>query len=179
MDFANMNLWCWLIPVLCTLLGALFGYWLGSSKKTVIEDSPKLLQLQKANTQLQADLTACREGITGSASLAAMDPVEVEPFPFDAQAASKAMGVKIKNNDLKVVEGIGPKIEKLFQEHGIATWEALSNATVAQCRTILDDGGDQYKLHDPASWPMQAKMCHEGEWKILAKWQHEHKHGKL
>jgi hypothetical protein len=43
----------------------------------------------------------------------------------------------------------------------------------------LDVGGDRYKVHDPASWPMQAKMCYEGKWKELAKWQDEHDHGKL
>jgi len=50
---------------------------------------------------------------------------------------------------------------------------------VARCQEVLKGGGDRYKIHDPASWPMQAKMCYEGKWAELAKWQDEHDHGKL
>jgi len=55
----------------------------------------------------------------------------------------------------------------------------LSKTSVSKCQEVLDSGGDRYKVHDPASWPMQAKMCYEGKWKELYKWQVEHKRGKL
>ena len=77
------------------------------------------------------------------------------------------------------MEGIGPKIAGMFAAAGIDTWKALSESNVATCQEVLDGGGDRYKIHDPASWPMQAKMAYEGKWKDLAKWQHKHKHGKL
>ncbi len=67
----------------------------------------------------------------------------------------------------------------MFKESGIKTWKALSDASVADCQKVLDGGGNRYKIHDPASWPMQAKMCYEGKWTELTKWQDEHKHGKL
>ena len=100
-------------------------------------------------------------------------------IPFNADNAKAVFGKTIQNNDLKVIEGIGPKIEGLFQTAGIATWKALSETSVASCKEVLATGGERYRIHDPSSWPMQAKMCYEGKWVELAKWQDEHDHGRL
>jgi len=114
-------------------------------------------------------------GAVAAASLTATD----KEMPFDAAAAKAALGKVVKKDDLKIIEGIGPKISGMFGDAGIKTWKNLSETAVAKCQEILDGGGDRYKVHDPASWPMQAKMCYEGKWKELAKWQDEHDHGKL
>lgn len=172
MDFSNI--WCWLIPLLCTLLGALFGYLIGKGKSTTIDNSADLKLLQDKNSKLRADLDACNNKL--SAKVAA--PVAAL-LPFSADAAKAVFGKTIKQDDLKVVEGIGPKIEEMFHAGGIKTWKALSETAVARCQEILDGGGERYKVHDPASWPMQAKMCYEGKWAELLKWQDEHDHGKL
>jgi len=194
MDIDFSNMWCWLLPLLCTLLGALFGYFLGKSgSKTVEVDNSADLKLWKdKNAKLQADLDACNRKLTvaGSAaaastvaaasSLTASAPVvEEHTIPFDADAAKLAFGKAVKQDDLKVVEGIGPKIEGMFKEAGIKTWKALSEASVADCQKVLDGGGKRYQVHNPASWPLQAKMCYEGKWEKLSKWQDEHDHGKL
>ncbi len=183
MDFSNI--WCWLIPLLCTLLGAIFGYFLGKGKTTTIDNSADLKLWQDKNAKLQADLDACNGKLTAAstaaaaATVAAVAPLVEKDLPFDAAAAKAVFGKTIKQDDLKVIEGIGPKIEGMFKDGGIKTWKALSQASVAQCQEILDGGGDRYKVHNPASWPMQAKMCYEGQWADLLKWQDEHDHGKL
>jgi len=43
---------------------------------------------------------------------------------------------------------------------------------------MLSDAGPRYQMHDPKTWPMQAKMAADGEWKKLKKWQDEHSHGR-
>ena len=53
--------------------------------------------------QLRADLEACRNS-----------KLSVTLLPFDADLAASVYGKKIKQDDLKIVEGIGPKIEELF-----------------------------------------------------------------
>jgi predicted flap endonuclease-1-like 5' DNA nuclease len=186
MDFENMNIWCWLIPLLVGVICGILGYLLGKSGQTTIDHSAELKVLQDKNAKLQADLDACTQKVStsGTANLGASVAsfaagAAVASLPFDAAAAKAAMGVAIKQDDLKVVEGIGPKIEGMFKDAGIKTWQALSESSVADCQKILDTGGTRYQVHDPASWPMQAKMCYEGKWKELAKWQQEHKHGKL
>ncbi len=177
-----MNIWCWLIPFLVGAICAYFGYLIGKGKTTTIDNSAELKLLETKNAKLQADLDACN----GKLSVKAATPVAsfaagaaIASIPFDSAAAKAAFGKAVKEDDLKIVEGIGPKISGMFIDSGIKTWKALSEATVAECQKVLDGGGDRYKIHDPASWPMQAKMAYEGKWKELAKWQDEHDHGKL
>ena len=187
MDFSTMNIWCWLIPLLVGLLCAYFGYLIGKGKSKTIDNSADLKLLQDKNAKLQADLDACKGKlstgavVTGVSSAVAATSLtkEEKVISFDAEAAKAALGKAIKKDDLKVVEGIGPKIAGMFKDAGIKTWKALSETAVSDCQKILDSGGNRYKVHDPASWPMQAKMCYENKWKELAKWQDKHDHGKL
>lgn len=109
-------------------------------------------------------------------SLASTIPLAI---PFDADAAKVAYGKKIKLDDLKIVEGIGPKIEELFHNYGIKTWKELSETSVEKCQEVLDSGGERYKIHNPGTWPEQAKLAYEGKWKELVKWQDELDGGKI
>lgn len=177
-----MNIWCWLIPLLVGAICAYLGYLIGKGKTTTIDNSADLKLLENKNAKLQADLDTCN----GKLSMKITAPVAsfatgavVASIPFDSAAVKAAFGKTVKENDLKIVEGIGPKISGMFIDSGIKTWKALSEATVAECQKVLDGGGDRYKIHDPASWPMQSKMAYEGKWKELAKWQDKHDHGKL
>jgi len=184
MDFENMNSWCWIIPLLGGAICGILGYLLGKGGTTTIDSSADLKQLQDKNAKLQADLDACNERVTASTNLGASAAsftagAAIASKPFDAAAAKAAFGKTIKQDDLKMVEGIGPKIEGMFKDAGIKTWKALSDASVGDCKKVLDKGGKQYQVHDPASWPMQAKMAYEGKWKELSKWQDEHNYGKL
>ena len=188
MDFSTMNIWCWLIPLLVGILCAYFGYLLGKGKSTTIDNSADLKLLKDQNTKLQTDLDACKGKLSaGSAKASAGSAAAVVSsltasetvMPFNATAAKAALGKTVKQDDLKIVEGIGPKISGMFNDTGIKTWKALSETAVADCQKVLDGGGNRYKVHDPASWPMQAKMAYEAKWAELAKWQDEHNHGKL
>jgi len=78
---------------------------------------------------------------------------------------------KWKPNDLKAIEGVGPKIEKLFQENSIDTWKKMAKASVKKLNEILTSGGDRFKLADPGSWPKQAKLADEGKWDELREYQ--------
>ena len=40
------------------------------------------------------------------------------------------------HDDLKVVNGIGPVLEKTLNDHGIATWEQLAALTTAEIETL-------------------------------------------
>lgn len=84
-----------------------------------------------------------------------------------------------KKDDLTKVEGIGPKIQEHFNNGGIYTWEQLENSKVERLQEILDLAGPRYRIHNPASWSLQAAMCVKGEWDALQKWQDEHKRGRL
>ena len=182
MDFENMNIWYWLIPLLTGLICGILGYLIGKASNTAIDNSAELNSWKDKNVELQAHLDACTNKLKTASTVADTAIVATameKELPFDANAAKIAMGKAIKKDDLKVIEGIGPKIASMFRDGGINTWKALSETAVARCQEILTGGGNRYKVHDPSSWPMQAKMCYEGKWTGLAKWQDEHNHGKL
>lgn len=99
--------------------------------------------------------------------------------PFDAAVAKGAYGKKkVRENDLTIVEGIGPKISELFHNHDIKTWAALASTSVEKCQEVLNSGGKRYEIHRPGTWPMQAEMAALGKWAELKKWQDEHDYGK-
>ncbi|KPM33021.1 Hypothetical protein I595_1448 [Croceitalea dokdonensis DOKDO 023] len=180
------NIWCWLIPLLVGAICGLLGYLWGKGQRKevdVIDNSAELKALSDKNAKLQADLDACNASLkakpVAAPSVASPLAAGAAALAFDANAAKAVFGKKIKQDDLKIVEGIGPKIEQLFNAEGINTWLELSNTAVSKCQEILDKGGKRYQVHDPGSWPLQAKMAYKGEWKQLAKWQDEHKGGKL
>jgi predicted flap endonuclease-1-like 5' DNA nuclease len=194
MSFENINIWCWLIPALCGIICGILGYLIGKGSAKVIDNSTEISSLKASNSKLKADLDACNQKVIAaskvvppapstnlgaSAASFAAGAATSSALAFNATAAKAAFGKNIKQDDLKIVEGIGPKIEGMFKDHGIKTWKALSEASLVECQKVLDTGGTRYKIHDPASWPMQAKMCYEGKWSELVKWQDEHKHGKL
>ena len=73
--------------------------------------------------------------------------------------AKKLGFVNLERNDLKIIEGIGPKIESLLKVGHINNWEELAEAPLERIEKILEDGGDRFKLAIPASWSIQAKYA--------------------
>jgi large subunit ribosomal protein L27 len=92
--------------------------------------------------------------------------------PVAEPAEKKAPAKKgPKMDDLKIVEGVGPKIEQLLVEGGIDTWVALSEAPVERLKEILDAAGPRYQIHNPSTWPAQAKFAAEGKFDELKEYQ--------
>ncbi len=93
-------------------------------------------------------------------------------------AAASVPAKEIVKEDLKKIEGIGPKIEQLLYAEEIYTWNDLSNTAVEKIRVILEKAGPRYKMHNPETWPEQAKLAAQGRWDELDKWQDELKGGR-
>lgn len=88
-------------------------------------------------------------------------PAEVE---LDLTGGRSVLGFNIRLDDLKVVEGIGPKIEELLQSEGIDTWQKLGTIDPAQLTGILREAGSRFQMHDPGTWPQQAALLATGRW---------------
>lgn len=186
MDWESSTIWYWIILAITAIISGVLGYFFGkSNNSSTSEKHIALNSLEIANTKLKSDLETCRKRLesytTKTKELkfdASLNPLEKESFLFDAKEAKAAFGQSITENDLKLVEGIGPKIEGLFHNFGIKTWKDLSETPADKCQEVLDSGGKRYRIHDPASWPMQAKMAYEGHWEQLFEWQEKHRAGK-
>jgi len=85
--------------------------------------------------------------------------------------ASEVMGVEVELNDLEIIEGIGPMISDILVRSGITSWEKLGGTSKNILRVILDEAGPQYRVHKPKTWPKQARMAVDGEWKKLKAYQ--------
>lgn len=169
---------CWIISIIIGLLCAFLGYFLGKykSNKKIEKCEYKSKKLEKKLKECEALKTEVLP-LKKQSFVSKSDPVKKPSFNFDANVAKTVFGKKIKVNDLTIVEGIGPKIKELFHSFNIKTWEELSNTNVEHCQEILNSGGKGYKIHNPSTWPKQAKFASEGKWKELLQWQHKLKGG--
>lgn len=108
---------------------------------------------------------------TYAAEAPAVKPVDVPVVEDPVVEVVEKAGKTPKLDDLKIIEGIGPKIEQLLKESGIDTWEALAGAQVDRLREILDAAGPRYQMHDPSTWPAQARFAADGNWEELKEYQ--------
>lgn len=70
-------------------------------------------------------------------------------------------------DDLKKIEGIGPKIASLLEEHGITSFQALLERSLDELQLILATAGPRYRLHKPDHWQDQARLAATGDWEGL------------
>ena len=97
-----------------------------------------------------------------------------QPHSTKVERFMKQAGIlkPYKKDDLKAIEGIGPKIEKLLLDNNIKSWEDLAKSSVDQLQEILDSAGERYRLSNPMTWPTQAELAFRGAWKEFEKLQH-------
>ena len=89
-------------------------------------------------------------------------------------AAAAAAGIVVKGeDDLEIVEGIGPKIAALLRDAGINTFAKLGAASIPALSTILENAGPRFKLANPGSWAEQGALAAAGKWHELKKLQDE------
>ena len=73
-----------------------------------------------------------------------------------------------KGDDLKKIEGIGPKIAETLVAAGIVTFADLAKAEPANISEIIAGVRGN---HVTDTWPKQAEMAAEGKWDELKEWQ--------
>lgn len=63
----------------------------------------------------------------------------------------------LAKDDLKTINGIGPKMEQLLNAAGIFTYYQLSNANNKDLKAILETAGPRFKTQNPADWKKEAQ----------------------
>jgi predicted flap endonuclease-1-like 5' DNA nuclease len=92
------------------------------------------------------------------------EPIKQTPAKKDSKANT------VKPDDLKLIEGVGPAIEKLLNSKGISTFDQLSVEKTANLEKMLDEAGPRFRVHVPETWPEQARLLKENkmdEFKVL------------
>jgi hypothetical protein len=111
--------------------------------------------------QLRAEIDAMRGAPPPVNADAGPPDVHVTP---DIAAASALLGRPVVPDDLTMIPGIGPNVERLCHGIGIRTWYDLSTTEASLLRTMLVDAGPRFSTHDPSLWPQMARLLSEGRW---------------
>ena len=116
-----------------------------------------------------------------AAATATVAPAKVAAAPVEqpvAEAPKKAAKADKGADDLKKIEGIGPKIEQILHEGGITTFAQLAGADADTVKELLMAAGPRYAIHNPATWAKQAAMAANGQWDELKELQDQLDGGK-
>jgi len=117
----------------------------------------------------------------------ALDKTRSIPLPDEAsQASGKALEMQVETppktaaptepDDLRKVEGIGPKTQAALQTAGIETFAQLATYQSADLKQILVDAG--IRIGYPDTWPEQAALAAAGKWDELEALQSSLKGGR-
>lgn len=185
------------------LLGLLLGYILWSRYKRMYSDlkaehdalKSAHLELEKDHASLryqleqaQNDNATLKQKVRSFEADVFMYKGKIARLEADLQAAAGGEGGQQKmaaaapttgkKDDLKKIEGIGPKIEELLNAAGITTFQQLAEASEETLQKILDEAGPNFKLADPGTWKKQAALAAAGNWEELSALQESLKGGR-
>lgn len=156
--------------IIIMLLGAfILGYLLRLALGSKSEDNSDADALRKENKRLKSELESCRKSKT-MATAAATVATGIAALPKTARPANP--------DDLKKIEGIGPKLERIMNGGGVWTFEQMADAKAEQLLMIIREEWPENKVHDPTTWPEQAALARDAKWDELAILQDNLKGGK-
>jgi large subunit ribosomal protein L15 len=113
-------------------------------------------------------------------SVSVVNPVEVVASTEEVIAEAKPKKAKkvAEGDDLKLIEGVGPKIADLLINAGVITFADLAAIPAEKVKEILDAAGSKFAMHDPTTWASQAELARDGKWDELKELQDKLNAGK-
>ena len=82
-------------------------------------------------------------------------------------AVAEKPKAKAEADDLKKVEGIGPKAAEALQAAGVDSFSKLAAKSADEIKAILDAADGNFAAMDPTTWPEQAGLAAKGKWEEL------------
>ncbi len=105
-------------------------------------------------------------------------PVEKAAAPKPKAEKAEPKKVSSKKDDLKKIEGIGPKTAEALANADMGTFAKLAKMDSEKIKEILTEASSNLAHLDPGTWPAQAQLAADGKWDELKKWQDELDGGK-
>ena len=135
---------------------------------------------QKAKEEEVKAEEAPKEEKKEAAPKAAPKAEKKEAAPKEEKKAEPAKAeTKAEADDLKRIEGIGPKIASVLNEAGINSYKDLAGKKADALTEILVSANERYKMYDPTTWPEQAGLAADGKWDELKSLQDSLTGGKV
>ncbi|MFM9910933.1 MAG: helix-hairpin-helix domain-containing protein [Chitinophagaceae bacterium] len=135
------------------------------------------LELERSKATVQTALEECQAGKASINSLneeisrLKSNVTSLEKEKNEMKLMAVAAPPPIANDDLKLVEGMGPKIEQVFHKAGIKTFRQLATTDYQKLKSILEAEGPRYQIHDPYTWPRQASLLADNKLDELKEYQ--------
>ena len=95
--------------------------------------------------------------------------VAAATMEYTKKEAPKQKRNSFRMDDFKIIEGIGPVIERNLHDADILTYEELSNTTEAQIEKILAPITNNFTVFNCSTWAEQAKLAADGKFDELEK----------
>ena len=73
----------------------------------------------------------------------------------------------VVGDDLTDIDGIGPAISEVLNDAGVMTHSALASMTSQDIEDVLDNAGEQFRFHNPETWPEQARAIVDRQWQSV------------
>jgi large subunit ribosomal protein L21 len=86
-------------------------------------------------------------------------------------STSKKTAKKVETDDLKKIEGVGPKASEAMVAAGMDTFAKVAKATPEQIAKILTEASSTLAHLTPDTWPEQAQLAADGKWDELKELQ--------
>jgi predicted flap endonuclease-1-like 5' DNA nuclease len=84
------------------------------------------------------------------------------------EAASQKLKIRSMQDDLTVIDGIGPKVSSVLRTAGITSFSKLAKREPEEIHDILvAENPSLTRLTDPSTWHEQARMAADGDWEGL------------
>ena len=142
---------------------------LNSLRKDVLKQTKKILNKGEEIVEDALDTNSTTKKVKKSVAKVK------ETVKSTAQEATKKIGAQAKKvattasefakDDLKLINGIGPKLEKIFNENGIETFAQLAKASEEQIKDILEKAGPIFKNANFSDWTKQAENMDKADTK--------------
>lgn len=182
----------WLLPALLGYFWGTLQY--GSYKNKAKKAEKELSSASKRIVNLENEVNECRKAyekvsrekdklvvppVAGPVKIPGQEPagtpasVENIPTTEIIHATRKVFGYSIRRNDLKIVDGIDPKIEKLLHEIGIYTWADLESVDLNYLANTLREAG--YPHVHVESWAYESALARQEKWEELKAFQEKEK----
>lgn len=136
---------------------------LALTKGRMREMEGDMKKLKAASKGSNDDLGVSALTASGAASISESSEVSKPESPAPSGGGKKSIYSGVKEDNLQIIEGIGPKMESILKENGITTLSALAGKSTSEIQAVLDKYGDKYKIIDPLTWSQQAGYAAKGD----------------
>jgi predicted flap endonuclease-1-like 5' DNA nuclease len=152
---------------------ALLMWWLWSLWKRSEEEAPPAAIEIKAEAlagdvdrpavEAEAEILAEEVELPEEEPETTAPAMEVEPPAPEMEPAPPP-----EPDDLKIIEGIGPRMAGVLQDAGISTFAQLADTPLDEIERVLEEADPRLlRLADPKAWIEQASLAAAGDWDAL------------